>query len=136
MAPCPCSGADSEESWGLELGPWEPCVSGTQGKWGWPGCWALSGPRRGPRPACNGAITQKQTHSGNREAQFLLDTVSTHLPSPDTTGPVSAGPYHPSPDSRPPVPGLCLPGHLTAGLVRVAWGPGPCTQGALWGSSL
>ena len=66
------------------------------------------GPRCGPRRACNGAITQKQTHSGNRKAQFLLDTVSTHLPSPDTTGPVSAGPYHLSPDSRPPVPGLCL----------------------------
>ena len=107
-APCPCSGADSEESRGLGLGPREPCVSSTQGKWGWPGCWALSGPRRGPRRACNGAVTQKQTHSGNRKAQFLLDTVSTHLPSPDTTGPVSAGPYHLSPDSRPPVPGLCL----------------------------
>ena len=24
VAPCPCLGADSEESWGLELGPREP----------------------------------------------------------------------------------------------------------------
>ena len=131
----PARGQIVRRAGGWSWGPRSPASPALRRNGGGLGVGLSQGPGVGP-----GQLAMEPSHRNRHtqvtEAQFLLDMVSTHLPSPDTTGPVSAGPYHLSPDSRPPVPGLCLPGHLTAGLARAAQGPGPCTQGALQGSSL